>query len=50
MRASQCLSCQTEFDLADRKVRKAELTPQEVIGDAIGRLVALLDQRKEWAT
>jgi mRNA interferase ChpB len=31
------------LDLAARKARKVERVPQEVIDDAIGRLVALLD-------
>jgi mRNA interferase ChpB len=31
------------LDLAARKARKVERAPQEVIDDAIGRLVALLD-------
>ena len=31
------------LDLAARKARKVERVPQQVIGDAIGRLVALLE-------
>ncbi|HMO49119.1 MAG TPA: type II toxin-antitoxin system ChpB family toxin [Rubrivivax sp.] len=31
------------LDLAARKARKVERAPQEVIDDAVGRLVALLD-------